>query len=197
MVAGWGAYLVPFWVHRHDGPAAELRSIQGFSTAMRTLSRRKPSYVDGRYVVLPAADSRIAQPQAVHVSGAGTRRAADHSLARRRQALGSLLVMSLVSAPLAWFVGGRTVWLLAISVCATLGYAVVLRRETVRANERRRRARQLARRRELEAERAGYLDQVAAAQVARRVPAPRPVRPAPAKREDEYAEPEWQRVVGQ
>ncbi|MEO6714888.1 MAG: hypothetical protein ABIM89_15880, partial [Mycobacteriales bacterium] len=129
MVAGWGAYLVPFWVRRHDGPAAEMRSIQGFSTAMRTLSRRRPSYANGRYIVMPSSSATGALPEAVHVSGAGTRRRVDHTLARRRQALLSLLVVSAVSVPLAILVGGRTFWLLLLSVVATSAYAVALRRE--------------------------------------------------------------------
>lgn len=197
MVAGWGAYLVPFWAHRHDGPAAELRSIQGFSTAMRTLSRRKTGYVDGRYVLMPGARPTAALPQAVHVSGAGVRRPADHTLVRRRQALLSLLVVSAVSMPLAIFVGGLTSWLTAVSLLSTAGYAVVLRRATVRANERRRRARQFTHRRHLEAERAEYLVRTEAAADA----AAHPVRQAPPVRyvapEPEFVDSGWRRVVGE
>jgi hypothetical protein len=201
VVAGWGAYLVPFWVHRHDGPAAEMRSIQGFSTAMRTLSRRKPGYVDGRYVLMPGAPAKGAQPGAVHVSGAGSRRAADHRLTHRRQALLSLLVMSVVSMPLAIFVGGLTVGLFVLSMLATLGYAARLRRETVRASERRRRARQFARRRRLEADRADYVQRVAAeaaeaAEAARQVRQPAPVRYVAPQPDEEFVELDYRRVVG-
>ncbi|MEP7055547.1 MAG: hypothetical protein ABI912_09900 [Actinomycetota bacterium] len=205
MVAGWGAYLVPFWVRRHDGPAAEMRSIQGFSTAMRTLSRRKPGYVDGRYVVMPRTRAKSAVPEAVHVSGASVRTAADHRLIHRRQALFSLMVMSVVSAPLAFLVGGLTVWLLAGSMATTLGYAVALRRETVRARERARRARQLARRHKTETAREEYRLRVEAAAAAAAAAAARPARQPLAARyvpeqsgqpAEEYVE-DWQRVVGQ
>ena len=197
MVAGWGAYLVPFWVRRHDGPAAELRSIQGFSTAMRTLSRRKPSYVDGRYVLMPGAPRSAAQPPAVHVSGGGSRRAVDHALARRRRVLLSLVALSVVSLPLMAFVGGRTGWLAAASMAATIGYAVVLRRESVRVDERRRRARQRARRRRLlteQNERAVSAAHEEAAEQARRQP---PMRYVAALADDVPDEAQWRRVVGQ
>jgi hypothetical protein len=39
VVAGWAAYLVPYCLHRYDS-RTEMKSIQGFSTAMRVLSRR-------------------------------------------------------------------------------------------------------------------------------------------------------------
>lgn len=203
MVAGWGAYLVPFWMRRHDGPTAELRSIQGFSTAMRTLSRRKSGYVDGRYVLMPSAPARTAQPAPVHVSGAGVRRAVDHSLARRRQALLSLLVVSVVSLPLAILVGGLTVLLFAASLVATLGYSFVLRRETVRASERRRRARGLAHRRALAAAQSDLVGQAAMAAVAAQAAAgPPPMQAAPvryvaAQAAPEPVEVEWRRVVGE
>jgi len=198
VVAGWGAYLVPFWVHRHDGPAAEMRSIQGFSTAMRTLSRRKPGYVDGRYVVMPGGPQRASMPQSVHVSGAGVRRAVDHHLARRRQALLSLLVTSTVSLPIAIFVGGLTRLLFVLSVVSTVAYACMLRRETVRSQQRRRRARQLARRRQLEADRSAYLAQVAADSTPRPRQAPA-IRYVPEQQDGEfkYLDTDWQRVVGQ
>lgn len=197
MVAGWGAYLVPFWVRRHDGPAAEMRSIQGFSSAMRTLSRRKPGYVDGRYVLMPGAPSLAAQPPAVHVSGAGSRRAVDHALARRRQALLSLLLLSAVSLPLMVVVGGRTVWLAAVSSLVTVAYAFALRRETVRVGERRRRARQLAHRRRLENERVEAALAQGAADAARLVRRQPPVRYVPAQHEEDFVDTGWRRVVGQ
>ncbi|MEO6712859.1 MAG: hypothetical protein ABIM89_05445, partial [Mycobacteriales bacterium] len=65
-----------------------------------------------------------------------------------------------------------------------------------------RRARQLARRRELEAEQAAYRIEVeAAATVARRQPQSQPAGYPPVQREEDddygYADHGWQRVVGQ
>jgi hypothetical protein len=38
-----------------------MKSIQGFSTAMRTLSRRTTTQVDGRYVMMPRPDRHAAR----------------------------------------------------------------------------------------------------------------------------------------
>ncbi len=206
VVAGWAAYLVPFWFHRHDGAAAELRSIHGFSTAMRTLSRRTPSYVDGRYVLVPGSRHRTTTetPSAVHVSGASVRRATETRVVRRRQALVGMLVVTVISMAAAVPFGGLAVWVALGNALATTGYAVVLRRAAVREAERKRRARQLAYRRQVLAEREEYDARIAeAADAARRVPRQPAVRQASGdfydalEDVDEWAEIEWRRVVGQ
>src|SRR3954464_10979217 len=62
----WAVVLVPMWLRRHDA-AAESRSVDRFSTAMRTLSRRTHATPGRRYVVMPR---REGGSMSVHVSGA-------------------------------------------------------------------------------------------------------------------------------
>ena len=196
---------MPFWFHRHDGAAAELRSIHGFSTAMRTLSRRTPTYVDGRYVMMPGSRHRTTTetPAAVHVSGAGVRKATETRVVRRRQALIGMLVVTLISAGAAVAIGGLAVWVAVGNALATTGYAVVLRRAAVREAQRKRRARQLAYRRQVLAERDEYDARIAAEQAAHQVPRQTGVQRAAGalydalEDVDEWAEIEWRRVVGQ
>ncbi len=66
IVVMWAVVLVPMWLRRHDA-ATESRSVDRFSTAMRTLSRRTTSGPGRRYVVMPR---RSAGGVSVHVSGA-------------------------------------------------------------------------------------------------------------------------------
>ncbi|HEU5034336.1 MAG TPA: hypothetical protein VFT62_06210 [Mycobacteriales bacterium] len=65
IVVMWAVVLVPMWLRRHDA-ATESRSVDRFSTAMRTLSRRTTSAPGRRYVVMP----RRSEGVTVHVSGA-------------------------------------------------------------------------------------------------------------------------------
>src|SRR4051794_20082201 len=62
----WAVVLVPMWLRRHDA-ATESKSVDRFSTAMRTLSRRTTSGPGRRYVVMPR---RGEGGVSVHVSGA-------------------------------------------------------------------------------------------------------------------------------
>src|SRR3954462_15357720 len=62
----WAVVLVPMWLRRHDA-ATESRSVDRFSTAMRTLSRRTTSGPGRRYVVMPRRNDG---GMSVHVSGA-------------------------------------------------------------------------------------------------------------------------------
>jgi hypothetical protein len=66
IVVMWAVVLVPMWLRRHDA-ATESRSVERFSTAMRTLSRRTHATPGRRYVVMPR---RQAGTVSVHVSGA-------------------------------------------------------------------------------------------------------------------------------
>jgi hypothetical protein len=68
IVVMWAVVLVPMWLRRHDA-ATESRSVDRFSTAMRTLARRTTSAPGRRYVVMPR---RSAAGVSVHVSGAPT-----------------------------------------------------------------------------------------------------------------------------
>jgi hypothetical protein len=64
LVLMWACVLVPMWLRRHD-EVEENRSVDRFSTAMHTLSRRE-SRADERYVVMP----HRTRSMDVHVSGA-------------------------------------------------------------------------------------------------------------------------------
>jgi hypothetical protein len=64
LVLMWACVLVPMWLRRHD-EVEENRSVDRFSTAMHTLSRRE-SRIDERYVVMP----HRTRSMDVHVSGA-------------------------------------------------------------------------------------------------------------------------------
>jgi hypothetical protein len=66
IVVMWAVVLVPMWLRRHDA-ATESRSVDRFSTAMRTLSRRTSGTPGRRYVVMPR---RSDSGMSVHVSGA-------------------------------------------------------------------------------------------------------------------------------
>jgi hypothetical protein len=71
IVLMWAVVLVPMWLRRHDAQT-ESRSVDRFSTAMRTLSRRSPSTPGRRYVLMP---KRGEAGPAVHVSGAAAPKA--------------------------------------------------------------------------------------------------------------------------
>src|SRR5690242_9536459 len=62
----WAVVLVPMWLRRHDDKV-ESRSVDRFSTAMRTLSRRSHATPGRRYVVMPRREGGALS---VHVSGA-------------------------------------------------------------------------------------------------------------------------------
>jgi hypothetical protein len=76
IVVMWAVVLVPMWLRRHDA-ATESRSVERFSTAMRTLSRRTHATPGRRYVVMPR---RQAGSVSIHVSGAAV--ATDSAVAR-------------------------------------------------------------------------------------------------------------------
>lgn len=76
LVVMWAVVLVPMWLRRHD-EVEETRSVDQFSTAMRTLSRRATAPVEGRYVVMPHRSRSVD----VHVSGAS---AQDEDIEPRR-----------------------------------------------------------------------------------------------------------------
>lgn len=175
MVVGWAAYLVPFWFHRHDA-SSEMRSIHGFSTAMRTLSRRTVAQVDGRYVVVPRSAARATTlPAPVHVSGAGVRRAVHSQQVWRQRVLFTLATLALVSVPAAVLVGGRLRWLPVGALLCLFAYAARLRRRAVLVAQQRHRTRQAALQHKVEQERLAYLKRTSApAPPARARPAPQP-----------------------
>jgi hypothetical protein len=116
LVVMWAVVLIPMWLRRHD-EAEESRSVDRFTSAMHTLSRRETAS-DQRYVVMPHRSRSVD----VHVSGAAapSRRAQRKALAarrnaarppmtaaaRRRRTLGGLLVVTIVTFAAAMFEGG-------------------------------------------------------------------------------------------
>jgi membrane protein implicated in regulation of membrane protease activity len=173
VVAGWAAYLIPFCLERR-GAGSEMRSIHGFSNAMRILSRRTTSEVDGRYIMVPRPSAQAAQqqPPAVHVSGAGVRRAAEAQQNVRRRILLTLASGAIGALPAAMVVGGR-LWLLPLGATTLLlAYVARLRRVAVLAAQRRHRLRQAALQHRVEQERLAYLQRTAAERQAERVRVP-------------------------
>src|SRR4051794_5303026 len=149
----WAVVLVPMWLRRHDA-SVESRSVDRFSTAMRTLSRRTHATPGRRYVVMPR---REAGALSVHVSGASApRRPAARPaprparsgsraslVTRRRRALVGL--MSIVGLTLVLAVAGVISWPFQIVVDLVLGAFVVplraqARRAAVVSRQRRRAA---------------------------------------------------------
>jgi hypothetical protein len=120
LVVMWAVVLIPMWLRRHD-EAEESRSVDRFTSAMHTLSRRETAS-DQRYVVMPHRSRSVD----VHVSGAAapSRRAQRKALAarrnaarppmtaaaRRRRTLGGLLVVTIVTFAAAMFEGGLMLW---------------------------------------------------------------------------------------
>jgi hypothetical protein len=120
LVVMWAVVLIPMWLKRHD-EAEESRSVDRFTSAMHTLSRRQePS--EARYVVMPHRSRSVE----VHVSGASapTRRERRRALAarraatrrpvtaatRRRRSLLGLLVLAALTFAAAMFLGGLRMW---------------------------------------------------------------------------------------
>ena len=199
IVVMWAVVLVPMWLRRHDA-ATESRSVDRFSTAMRTLSRRTPGTPGRRYVVMPR---RTQDGPSVHVSGAAVADAVPRRnatvakakrtvarrtsagrpsiVARRRRLLLGLLALTFVTMLLAMV--GVISWPLQIVIDVILvSFCVHLRAQA-------RRAAAVARQRR----RAAVAAQLPVPAATRR-PMPAPVRTAPAAHPEPVTEP-IERVV--
>ncbi len=158
LAALWAAVLIPATLRTRD-TASEMRSIDGFHMAMRTLSRRTMP-VDGRYIMIPTPAVTDAP-----------RRETRAQMAHRRTMLLRLFWAAGGSLVLVALFGGPWLWVHALADLALGGYVVWLRREAVRrtaelrqerrqevrqreAEERERRAAAIAARRQREAVRA-------------------------------------------
>lgn len=150
LVVMWAVVLVPMWLRRHD-ELEESRSVDRFTTAMHTLSRREAP-ADKRYVVMPHRSRSLE----IHVSGASadarrvrrrlpaavrralaarSARAAGRVVtpaARRRRTLIGLLVATVLTFVLAVVIGGVAVWALQIVVDACLAAFVAQLRNRAR-----------------------------------------------------------------
>jgi hypothetical protein len=180
LVVMWAVVLIPMWLRRHD-EVEESRSIDRFTSAMHTLSRREAAS-DQRYVVMPHRSRSVD----VHVSGApapsrrkqrkalaARRSAARPSISaatRRRRTLLGLLVVTIVTFALAMVIGGTALWATQFLSDALLlgfvGYLVLLGRRSAQAH---------------------YAGSVRSARPATAPPRRAPVA-APATRYSEYAE---------
>ncbi|MGW5363912.1 divisome protein SepX/GlpR [Actinopolymorpha pittospori] len=113
IVAAWAAYLVPLWLRRHD-EAAAARSVNGVSTAMRVLARRRVP------VRAPSGDGQVVgPPPRTARPGVGPSAAA-----RRRRTLVALVCMTTLVAILAT-VGALPWGNLVIPLVLIAGFLVV------------------------------------------------------------------------
>lgn len=152
IVVMWAIVLVPMWLRRHDA-ATEAKSVDRFSTAMRTLSRRTHATPGRRYVVMPR---REAGAISVHVSGASAQQprrrtgrpsapsaalSGSSLVARRRRTLLVLVSVVLLTFVLAF--AGVISWPLQLVLDLVLGAFVAhlraqARRAAVVSRQRRR-----------------------------------------------------------
>ena len=121
IVVMWAVVLVPMWLRRHDA-ATESRSVERFSTAMRTLSRRTHATPGRRYVVMPR---RQGGAVSVHVTGAAVAEvttgrsarpaasAARGAMVRRRRRT-TLALLGVVTLSLVLAAAGAFPWLLQV-----------------------------------------------------------------------------------
>lgn len=135
IIALWICILLPMWLRRHDD-ALESRSVDRFSSAMRTLSGRGTP--DRREVVMPAREQEPVHPDG-HARAVAEGRAV--LAARRRRTLGLLLGLTLVVTGTV-LLGWLPRWGPVLPALLLLGFLVHLRRETKAqaALDRRRRA---------------------------------------------------------
>jgi hypothetical protein len=147
IITVWVVVLLPMWLRRHDEVVEERRSVDRFSSAMRTLSGRNRSG-EQREVLMPA---REAEPIEVDgrlptIAGARARLAG-----RRRRTFAVLLGLLLVTAGVA-LMGQIPLWSIAIPGVLALAFLIHMRRQVShqRALDQRRlrQASVVARRRE-------------------------------------------------
>jgi hypothetical protein len=138
LVVMWAVVLIPMWLRRHD-ETEETRSVDRFTSAMHTLSRREAG-AGRRYVVMP----QRARGVDVHVSGAsaGARPGILHAVSRwhsgrqerrrtltaadrRRRTLLALLTAAMVTLLAAVLIGGMVLWTLQVIVDLCLVALVV------------------------------------------------------------------------
>lgn len=139
----WAVVLVPMWIRNHDA-TVESKSVDRFSTAMRTLSRRGsgPAGAGSRDLLVPAT-ARTVEVSGGRAPSAAARRARAAKAARMRRrrtvafALAGFLLVVLAAAAL----GAAPLWLPGLVILAAVGVVWNLRAQAVREArlERRRR----------------------------------------------------------
>jgi hypothetical protein len=128
IIAMWGAYFIPLLVRRHD-QLSESRSVERFSRAMRTLSRRS-SPSDAREVVMPRREGariEVSVKRRVVSDAARAQTRRSRALVRRRRVLATLLLTTVLSAVLV-VAGVLPWWSTLLLVVGAAGYVVHLRR---------------------------------------------------------------------
>lgn len=123
----WAVVLVPMWLRRHD-ETEETRSVDTFSKAMHTLSRREAAAREKKYGLIPTRTRN----HEVHVSGASAdgqrpvqrRRSTtvtSRTVAeRRRRTFTGLLCIAVLTLMLAVLMGGKALWGLQVLLDITL-----------------------------------------------------------------------------
>jgi hypothetical protein len=145
LVLMWACVLVPMWLRRHD-EAEQERSVDRFSTAMHTLSRRE-ARTDERYVVMP----HRTRSMDVHVSGASApyeaedrpARAARPARAPRRSVparlIGAVIILAMAGFSLLRRAVSATIGVAGWGIAAVVGGVRGRERRPMTAATRRRR----------------------------------------------------------
>jgi len=145
LVLMWAVVLIPMWLRRHD-EAAESRSVDRFTAAMHTLSRREARDADDRSMVMPHRSRDVE----VHVTGASAQRESAQrepapryrasaqvrvsAAQRRRRTLLSMLGLAGVFLITAVFTGSTIIWVFEVLVdIAMVAFVVHLRQLAVSA----------------------------------------------------------------
>lgn len=166
IVALWAVVLVPMWLNRHDANT-ETRSVDRFSSAMRSLSRRDNESKKNS-LVMPARDGESAPPRVtrrsrrqlrhaqrsaarVSAARAAASRPVSHPVsatavvrqrqARRKAVVLSVLFVATLAAVVSGAVGVAPMWVIAIPAVLLVGYLWLLRSAAKRASMARARAR--------------------------------------------------------
>lgn len=144
IVGLWAVVLVPMWLRKHD-VTTESRSVDRFSTAMRTLSRRTPPPTRSHDVLMPRRTNDPIVSGGRAPSSAARRAEAERQamLRRRRTALVSMAGFFFV-VMVAALMGAAPLWLPALVVVAVAGYVRFLRVEAQRTQQLARRERRRA-----------------------------------------------------
>ena len=128
IIGMWAAYFIPLLVRRHE-QLSENRSVERFSRAMRTLSRKNaPS--DAREVLMPRREGarlEVTVKRRVVSEAVQQQSRRSRALIRRRRILAVLLLTTVLTAvPVA--LGVVPWWGLLLGAVLTLAYLVHLRR---------------------------------------------------------------------
>jgi hypothetical protein len=140
LVIVWALVLIPMWLRRHD-EAQETKSADRFARAMGTLRRSETGAVGApnpREVVMPARSSASHDTQIIVTGPAGTVTPAARAAARRRNVLGVLVGLLLVTFTVA-MLGRLPMWTVAIPALLVGGFLVVARRLVALAADIKRR----------------------------------------------------------